>query len=158
MDEMLARGLKAKVSVKLTQMGLKLDKELCFRNMERIVGKAEEQESFVRIDMEDSSCTSDTLEIYSRLRERYGGRVGPVVQASLRRSLNDVRRLAQHRANVRVCKGIYVEPREIAYQDPQIINESFAQWWRSSSGTEAMSASPPMTNGWCSRPWPSSSA
>ena len=125
MDEMVARGLKAKISVKLTQMGLKLDKDFCYSIMERIVAKAEEQNSFVRIDMEDSSVTSDTLAIYERLRGRFGDRVGPVIQAYMRRSLDDVRKLAAHKANVRVCKGIYVEPREIAYKDGEIINRNF---------------------------------
>ncbi len=125
MDEMVARGLKAKISVKLTQMGLKLDKDLCYSIMKRIVAKAEEQNSFVRIDMEDSSGTSDTLAIYERLRERFGDRVGPVIQAYMRRSFDDVRKLAAHKANVRVCKGIYVEPREIAYKDGEIINRNF---------------------------------
>ena len=125
MDEMVERGLKAKISVKLTQMGLKLDKEACFRNMERILVKAEEQGSFVRIDMEDSSVTSDTLAIYERLRERFGDRVGPVIQAYLRRSLADVRKLAARKANVRVCKGIYIEPRTLAYKDEEIINRNF---------------------------------
>ncbi len=125
MDEMVARGLKAKISVKLTQMGLKLDNDLCYSIMERVVAKAVEQNSFVRIDMEDSSTTSDTLAIYERLRERFGDRVGPVIQAYMRRSFDDVRKLAAHKANVRVCKGIYVEPREIAYKDGEIINRNF---------------------------------
>ena len=125
MDEMVARGLKAKISVKLTQMGLKLDKERCYRITERIVAKAEQQNSFVRIDMEDSSTTSGTLAIYERLRERFGDRVGPVIQAYMRRSLDDVRKLAAHKANVRVCKGIYVEQREITYKDGEIINRNF---------------------------------
>jgi len=125
MDEMVQRGLKAKVSVKLTQMGLELDKELCYRIAERIVAKADEQNSFVRIDMENSSTTTDTLAIYERLRERFGDRVGLVIQAYMRRSLDDVRTLAAHQANVRVCKGIYVERREVAYQDAEIINRNF---------------------------------
>jgi len=127
MDEMVARGLKAKISVKLTQMGLLLDKELAFRIMERIVAKAETQGSFVRIDMEDSPTTSDTLDIYRRLRERFGHRVGPVIQAYLRRSASDIAELAKHRANVRICKGIYVEPRRIAFKDGEIINRNFAR-------------------------------
>ena len=125
MDEMVARGLKAKISVKLTQMGLLLDKERCYSIMERIVEKADGQNSFVRIDMEDSPTTSDTLSIYDRLRRRFGARVGPVIQAYLRRSLDDVRDLASHKANVRICKGIYIEPRAIAYKDPEIINRNF---------------------------------
>lgn len=125
MDEMVARGLKAKISVKLTQMGLNLDEGVCLSIMERIVAKADEQNSFVRIDMEDSSVTTTTLEMYERLRERFGDRVGPVIQAYMRRSLADVRKLAAHKANVRLCKGIYVEPREIAYKDGEIINRNF---------------------------------
>lgn len=125
MDTMVELGLKAKVSVKLTQMGLQLDKELCFRIMKRLVAKAKSQNSFVRIDMEDSSTTTDTLDLYERLRESGGDYVGVVIQAYMRRSHDDVRKLAAHRANVRVCKGIYVEPREIAYQDDEIINRNF---------------------------------
>lgn len=125
MDEMVARGLNAKISVKLTQMGLKLDTDLCYAIMKRIVAKAEAQDSFVRIDMEDSSTTADTLVIYERLRERFGDRVGAVIQAYLRRSLSDVRKLAEHKANVRICKGIYIEPRAIAYEDPEIIRRNF---------------------------------
>lgn len=127
MDAMVARGLKAKISVKLTQMGLLLDKEHCYSIMERLLAKAEEQQSFVRIDMEDSSVTSDTLDIYYRLREKFGDRVGPVIQAYLRRSLQDVHRLAEHESNVRLCKGIYVESRDIAYKDGQIINDNYAR-------------------------------
>ena len=125
MDELVARGLKAKVSVKLTQMGLRLDKETCYRIVERLVAKAEEQNSFVRIDMEDSSTTSDTLAIYERLHARFGDRVGPVIQAYMRRSLDDIRKLATHQANVRLCKGIYIEPRKIAHKDGEIINRNY---------------------------------
>jgi proline dehydrogenase len=125
MDAMVERGLEAKVSVKLTQMGLQLDNELCFQIMEQLVAKAKSQNSFLRIDMEDSSTTTDTLVIYERLRDRFGEHVGVVIQAYLRRSLDDVRKLAAHQANVRVCKGIYVEPRAIAYKDPEIINRNF---------------------------------
>ena len=127
MDEMVASGLKAKISVKLTQMGLTIDPELAYRILESIVDKAASQDSFVRIDMEDSSTTSDTLSIYHRLRERFGHRVGPVIQAYLRRSFDDVRELARHGANVRICKGIYVEPRTTAYQDGEIINRNFSR-------------------------------
>jgi len=126
MDEVVARGLKAKISVKLTQMGLKIDKELTYGIMERLVATAEAQNSFVRIDMEDATTTSDTLEIYERLREKFGNRVGPVIQAYLRRSLGDVRALVRHPVNVRLCKGIYIESREVAYKDPEIINENYS--------------------------------
>lgn len=77
--------------------------------------------------MEDSSCTSDTLEIYFRALEEHGPRVGPVIQSCLRRSADDVRRLAKARANVRLCKGIYVEPRRAAFVEPEIVNRNFVR-------------------------------
>lgn len=125
MEEMAGAGLKAKISLKLTQLGLKMDKNFCHDNVARLVAKAVEQSSFVRIDMEDSSCTRDTLEIYFRLQKLFGHRVGPVIQAYLRRSLDDVRRLGEVKANVRLCKGIYIEPRGIAYTDPELVNRNF---------------------------------
>jgi proline dehydrogenase len=127
MDRFATEGLDSKISVKLTQLGLTLDRELAYENVKRLVAKAEEQGRFVRIDMEDSSCTSDTLEIYTRLQRELGHRVGPVIQAYLRRSLSDVRRLVELRANVRLCKGIYIEPRAIAYHDGEIINRNFVR-------------------------------
>ena len=125
MERLHEAGLPCKVSVKLTQLGLKIDRDFCRENVRELVLKAQEQDSFVRIDMEDSSCTTDTLELFFRLHEELPGRLGPVIQAYLRRSLDDVRRLAKVRANVRLCKGIYVEAREIAYKDGEIINRSY---------------------------------
>jgi proline dehydrogenase len=125
MDDLKAEELPGNVSVKLTQLGLKLDKEFCYQNVRQLLVKASEQESFVRIDMEDSSTTSDTLEIYRRLHEEFADRVGPVIQAYLRRSLPDVRELVRMQANVRLCKGIYVEPREIAYQNREVIRRNY---------------------------------
>jgi len=117
--------LDANVSLKLTQMGLKLDKEFCYQTVAGIVAEAARHGNFVRIDMEDSSCTSDTIAIYLRLRERYEN-VGIVLQAYLRRTLADAEQLIKHRANIRLCKGIYVEPHQIAWKDPQIVNYNFA--------------------------------
>ncbi len=117
--------LDANVSLKLTQMGLKLDKELCYRTLAGIVEEARRHGNFVRIDMEDSTCTSDTIALYLRLREHYDN-VGIVLQAYLRRTLADAEQLIQRRANFRLCKGIYVEPHSIAWKDPEIINYNFA--------------------------------
>ncbi|MGH9322509.1 MAG: proline dehydrogenase family protein [Vicinamibacteria bacterium] len=125
MELLAALDLGDDVSVKLTQIGLKIDPELAFENLRQLAAKAKERGSFVRIDMEDSSCTTDTLRIYHRLRGEYGDHVGPVIQAYLRRSLEDVRELAKVRASVRLCKGIYVEPRTIAYQDRELINRNY---------------------------------
>jgi proline dehydrogenase len=121
------QGLDSGVSVKLTGLGLKPDREFCVANLARIVRCAAERNNFVRIDMEDSSTTSDTLAIYRELRAQGHENVGIVLQARLRRTLDDVRALAELRPSVRVCKGIYVEPPEIAYQDDEEVRENFVR-------------------------------
>jgi proline dehydrogenase len=115
------------VSVKLTALGLLLDRDLCLENMRRLARLADETDNFVRIDMEDSPCTSPTLEIYRTLRAEHPRRVGVVLQSRLRRTLDDVERLTTEPANFRLCKGIYLEPREIAWVDAEIIRRNFVQ-------------------------------
>jgi proline dehydrogenase len=117
--------LDSNVSVKLTGLGLKLGYELCKRNLETVVRHAAESGNFVRIDMEDSSCTSDTLRIYRELRAEGLENVGIVLQAYLRRTIRDIRELAPLRPNVRLCKGIYVEPPLIAYRDFEVVRKNF---------------------------------
>jgi proline dehydrogenase len=118
--------IRSGVSVKLTQLGLKLGLDACWSRIDALVTRAEQLGIFVRLDMEDSSCTDDTLELHRRLCEKHRN-VGVVVQSMLRRSLADVERLAAARANVRLCKGIYVEPHHIAYQDREIVRRSFVE-------------------------------
>ena len=117
--------LDSNVSVKLTGLGLKLGYEFCRENLASLVRGAAERSNFVRIDMEDSSCTDDTLRVYRDLRAEGLDNVGIVLQAALRRTLDDVRELAGLGLNVRLCKGIYLEPPEIAYQDFEEVRESF---------------------------------
>ena len=117
--------LDSNVSVKLTALGLKLDYDLCRENLEIVVRRAAESANFVRIDMEDSTCTDDTLRLYRELRERGYGNVGVVLQAYLRRTLSDIEALADLRPNVRLCKGIYVEPPTLAYQGFEEVRENF---------------------------------
>ena len=119
------RGLDSNISVKLTALGLKLDASACRARFARIVEAARETGNFVRIDMEDSSVTDETIRIFLEFRDRYD-RMGIVLQAYLRRSAEDARRLGAVRANVRVCKGIYVEPAAIAFQDPDEIRTSYS--------------------------------
>jgi proline dehydrogenase len=107
--------LESAVSVKLTALGLNLSYELCRENLESVVRGAAAYGNFVRIDMEDSSATSDTLRLYRELRENGMDNVGVVLQAYLRRTLDDIRALADLQPNVRICKGIYVEPPELAF-------------------------------------------
>ncbi len=126
LERLSQEKLDSNISVKLTMLGLKLDFDFCLQNMRKLVARAREFKNFVRIDMEDSSCTTDTLNIYSALKKEFDN-VGFVIQAYMRRSLQDIRaQMANHKKiNVRLCKGIYIEPREIAYKDKQIINSNF---------------------------------
>jgi len=113
------------VSVKLTALGLLLDTTRCVENMRMLVCAAAETDGFVRIDMEDAQCTDRTLAIYRTLRAEFPGRVGVVLQARLRRTLDDVDTVTEEPANLRLCKGIYPEPRRIAYTDAEIIRDNF---------------------------------
>ena len=124
LDALKARGIDAYIHVKPTHLGLLLDKELCVRNVTRILDTASRNGQFVRMDMEDSPTTDATLEIYRRLHDRYDN-LGIVLQARMRRTLDDIRALAPLKPNVRVCKGIYIEPFQIAYTDPEIIRRNF---------------------------------
>ena len=119
------QGLDSNVSIKLTGLGLKLDYGLCREIVERLVRHAAERSNFVRIDMEDSSCTDDTLRLYRELRETGLDNVGVVLQARLRRTLDDIESLSDLTPNVRLCKGIYLEPEEIAFQDFDEVRENF---------------------------------
>ncbi len=124
LEEIDRRKLDANISVKLTQLGLKVEKQTCLELACRLVRRAKELNNFVRIDMEDSSCTSDTLEIYETLRNEYSN-VGVVIQACLRRTMDDVATLEHLRPNYRLCKGVYIEPEEIAYHEMAEINRNF---------------------------------
>ncbi len=123
--EIDANMLDCNLSIKPTQMGLLIDKEFCFKNIHSIVAEAVKHNNFVRIDMEDNTTTSNTIDMYLRLKEEFGDHVGTVIQAYLRRTSDDINKLIEHKANLRFCKGIYVEAREIAYKNMPIINENF---------------------------------
>src|SRR5207244_1796105 len=116
--------LDSNVSVKLTALGLKLGYDLCRDNLRTVVEDAASRGNFVRIDMEDSSTTDDTLRLYRELREEGHVNLGVVLQAMLRRTVTDIDALADLKPSVRLCKGIYVEPPEIAYQDYAAVRAS----------------------------------
>ena len=120
-------GLDSNVSVKPTALGLKLDYDLARENLETVVRHAAEIGNFVRIDMEDSSTTDITLRIYRELRGGGLDNVGVVLQASLRRTVDDVWNLADLKPNIRLCKGIYVEPPSIQYRDYEAVRASFVK-------------------------------
>ncbi len=118
-------SLNCNVSVKLSDMGLRFDVERCTEVMCELVSRAGTNGNFVRIDMEDSSVTTVTLDIFRNLREQFDN-VGVVIQSCLRRSEGDVAELLCGGAtNIRLCKGIYIEPEAIAYHDPDDIRISF---------------------------------
>jgi proline dehydrogenase len=118
---------EANISIKLTALGLLLDRDLCLDNMRRIMELVRRYDNFLRIDMEDSPCTTSTIDIYDTLRAEHPEHVGLVLQSRLRRTLDDVDRLAGAPANYRICKGIYLEPRKIAYTDAECIRRNFVQ-------------------------------
>jgi len=118
-------GLDANISVKLTGLGLKVDRELCRSLVEELVRDAARRGSFVRIDMEDASCVDDTLALYRELRGAGLENVGIVLQAYLKRTLTDIADLRELTPSVRLCKGIYIEPGAIAFQDYGVVRRSF---------------------------------
>jgi proline dehydrogenase len=120
-------GLDSNVSVKLTALGLQLDYDVCRENLLAVVEDAASRGNFVRIDMEDSSTTEDTLRLYRELREDGHDNVGVVLQAMLRRTAADVRALADLKPSVRLCKGIYLEPPELAYQEFEAVRASYVR-------------------------------
>jgi proline dehydrogenase len=118
-------GLDSNVSVKLTALGLDLSYELCRENLVEVVQTAAGYGNFVRIDMEDSSTTDETLRLYRELREDGHENLGIVLQARLRRTLDDIEALADLRPSVRICKGIYLEPGSIAFTDYETVRANF---------------------------------
>ncbi|MFV0378547.1 MAG: proline dehydrogenase family protein [Mangrovibacterium sp.] len=119
-------------SLKPSMFGLLLDKEVCFGHVREIVKKAAECNSFVRIDMEDSQCVDAEIEMYKKLKHEFSGHVGLVVQAYLRRTMNDLVNMNNlpangHPLNFRLCKGIYVEPAAIAYKEYQLVREHYLE-------------------------------
>jgi proline dehydrogenase len=125
LDVIAGDHLDANVSVKLTALGLEIDLDLCRSLLATVVADAAARGIFVRIDMEDSTCTDDTFLLYRELREAGRDNVGLVLQSCLRRTLADVDALADLRPPVRLCKGIYVEPAAIAFQGRDQIRQSF---------------------------------
>src|SRR5580765_3067883 len=128
-EEVLAevdrRHLDSNISVKPTALGLILDFDLCKRHLQQLVHRARVRDNFVRIDMEDATTTDATLEMYRDLRAHGYDEVGIVLQASLKRTISDIGDLADLRPNVRVCKGIYVESRDIQFRDFRAVQNSF---------------------------------
>ncbi len=123
-DRIAREKSDAQLSLKLTQMGLDLDPELCRRNVGSIVDRAAEKGNFVWIDMESSEYTDRTLEIYRELLSRHSN-VGVAIQAYLYRSKGDVEELLSRGGTIRLCKGAYLEPPHVAFADKRDVDRSF---------------------------------
>ena len=131
-DITIRSGIKGNFSVKPTSFGLLIDEEVCYNHIREIVAKASSYNSFIRIDMEDSPCTDMEIELFRRLKTEFPGNVGLVLQAYLRRTLNDIRGLEdlnseKHPLNFRLCKGIYVESEKIAFKKYEEINQHYLE-------------------------------
>ncbi len=124
LDKIRRSGLESHISIKLTQLGLDVDEELCTSNLSRLLARASEYGIFVRFDMESSAYTQRTLDIYRRLHATYPN-CGVVIQSYLYRSEQDVEDLIRMGARVRLCKGAYLEPPEVAYQRKEDVDASY---------------------------------
>ena len=124
LGEMADQKIDGNVSIKLTQFGIDISEDACGRNVEQLVRRAKELNSFVRVDMESSEYTERTLQLVTLLHAQHGA-VGTVIQAYLRRSEKDVEMLCQRGIRVRLCKGAYLEPAEVAYQAKADVDRNF---------------------------------
>ena len=131
-ERIQSENIDGNYSLKPTSFGLLLDKEICYRNIRQIVEKAAGYNNFIRVDMEDSPCTDLEIELFRKLKKEFPKNVGLVVQAYMRRTLDDIRNLedihsAEIPLNFRLCKGIYVEPAAIAFKKYQEVNQHFLE-------------------------------
>jgi proline dehydrogenase len=125
LDAIADAGVKSNLSLKLTQLGLDIDKNLCMRNMRRILDVAQSHDNFVRIDMEDYGHNEVTISIFKELRREYGKHVGLVLQAYLYKTETDIDDLHEFRPNLRLVKGAYKEPKEVAFPLKADVDKNF---------------------------------
>ena len=131
-ETMESEGIQGNYSLKPTMFGLLIDKEVCYNNIREIVKKAAGYNNFVRIDMEDSQCVDMEIGIFRKLKKEFPANVGLVLQAYMRRTLDDINNMLDLHTNeipvnYRLCKGIYVEPENIAYKGYQEINQHYLE-------------------------------
>jgi proline dehydrogenase len=127
LDRIASAGLRTNIALKPTHLGLALDRDLAYANIARVAARAAEHGSFVRMDMEESRYVDPTLETYRRLREGGTANVGVVLQAYLYRSERDLEDLFDFEPNVRVCKGAYLEPPDVAYPEKQDVDAAYVR-------------------------------
>ncbi|MFO7754115.1 MAG: proline dehydrogenase family protein [Desulfobacteraceae bacterium] len=125
-------NLDGNYSIKPTMFGLLIDEEVCYQHVRQLVKAAHEQNTFIRIDMENSPCVDPTITLFRKVKAEFPENVGLVLQAYLKRTRDDIKSLldlstAEVPLNIRLCKGIYVEPSEIAYKDYHEINRHYLE-------------------------------
>ncbi len=125
LDAIHAKGLNTNVSLKLTQMGMDLDENLCIEVTAKVLDKAQQYNNFVRLDMEGSPYTQRTVDLFKILHARYGNTVGIVLQAYLYRTEQDVEEMIKLGARVRLCKGAYLEPESVAFPDKADVDRNY---------------------------------
>src|ERR1039457_4674450 len=131
-DTIQKENINGNYSLKPTMFGLLLDKDVCYRNIRTILQKATSYNTFIRVDMEDSQCTDMEIELFRKLKKEFPKNVGLVVQAYMRRTLQDLKNLSDINTpevplNFRLCKGIYVEPAAIAYKKYKEVNDHYLE-------------------------------
>ena len=131
-DVSFKAGIDGNFSLKPTSFGLLIDKNICYDHVREITAKAASYNGFIRIDMEDSPCTDLEIELFRKLKKEFPASVGLVLQAYLRRTLNDIKSLMdlnseEHPLSFRLCKGIYIEPEAIAYKKYEEINKHYLE-------------------------------
>jgi proline dehydrogenase len=127
LDRLVSEGLRANVALKLTHLGLSFDEEVAFANLERVVAHAARLGTFIRIDMEQSEFVDPTLRIYERVRGAGYDNVGTVLQSYLYRTPDDLERLLPLEPNLRIVKGAYLEPEEIAYPEKRDVDRAYLE-------------------------------
>jgi proline dehydrogenase len=128
LNDISSAGLKSSISIKLTMLGLDIDEDYCRQNLHKLLDEARRLDSFVRIDMEGSDYTQQTIDIFKDAFKEYGKHVGIVIQAYLHRTREDIQDLAELGADVRLCKGAYKEPERVALQNMPAIREAFKEY------------------------------
>jgi len=123
-NEITNRKLQANISIKLTHIGQDLGQNFVQNNLFKLVEAAKNNNNFLRLDMENTPYTDQTIKLYEIMKEKYD-KIGIVIQSYLKRSMSDIERLADENFNVRICKGIYVEDEELVFNDYSLIRESF---------------------------------
>ena len=120
-------GLKSNLSIKPSQMGMKLDYDFCLQNLRDVISKAAELDGFVRIDMEDVDCNEPTIEMYQILRKEFPGHVGTALQSYMRNAMDHLELLKDEPLNLRLVKGIFIVSRQQAWKDPELVTRNYVQ-------------------------------